>query len=1249
MSACACGGCTGFDPTETTDLTLVRVYALINEWFSPSTLCRPRHPRKRLAALARLVAATSVVVCVAHSAPAPAATPLDVPTEPGAAQRQRASDRASGVRDLSLNGNPLGQIMVHLAPNGEPWVPKAALIDMLTPMLDDDRALLGHVRSVRDQGGNIRLRSLAAFGFSFALDRPHLRLTRVPPASPKSSETKPGAPARRSSVIEFQVTSGNKKVGDITGEVFSGSDVRLPKAPLIDMLTPLLDGDPAAVARLEGLPEKDGQLTLEALGAAGFSIKAKGSKLDITRELGFPSAARPPIAMPKAATAKPPAIAIGPDGLLVPLVQDGEVLGEVLLRANADNQILLPKSILIDMLTPVLEKDQAALGRLTSLPDQNDQVALDALKKAGIALSFVGNRVELGTTGDQPAGYGRAVSARLNPTARAITVNVPFKEGQSQLGEIMVRIDPDGTIAVPKAALVQLLGRAVDKAVLAQIEKLPEKNGLVALGALGGADFRLAYDPNQMELAFFPAIEQRARNDLSLAQAGRTGSANVVAPATFAGFVNITGGADYRWEGTGMVGLYLGLQSAVRMAGVVLENDFTYESAVDPVQCPFIAVCVYEHKAGFKRRASRLVYDLPDQQMRLNIGDVDQPAGAFQRSNEVLGVSLEMSPRKLTPGQSLRPTSGSAIAIERPSDVEIIVNGAISQRLRLNPGNYNIRDLPLTAGANDVELVVTDDRGQRRTFTFNMFSDAKMLAAGKSEWAVSGGVGSYLADGERTYRPDDVLAGGFYRLGLTDTLSFEAQAKGDVHIVEGGFGLLAGTKWGALGIQSAVSSSETGIGIATNVNWDLINFRGLLGSLNSTRESMRLSAEYRSAHFRTPGEYVVTSTGILYPQTPYWLRLVGAYSIPITMGTTASVSARYQFADPDQVSVSPYRIDGDRYGIDATLSSSLGRMLSTSLTAGYSNEITQRAVANLQGDVVPDWRVMLRFYLRPADNTRISGSYDTLNGAANVSAYQGASSGSDRWEADINVQTDGNAQQQLANGSLAWSGNRGEMRLSQVSSVDSLAGGQTGGNAVDRSSMRFATAIAFADGRAAIGAPVRGNGFAIVYPHASLAGKEMAVGDANTPRAKANWLGPALVPDLPAYAQNSIPVNVADLPPGYSLGSGAFDVFAPYRGGYALQVGSANSVSAFGILVSNELTPLALTTGEARPVEGSAQGAKTVSVFTNQAGRFVAEGLAPGKWSIEMATEPTPTRYVFEIAKTAEGVVQVGRLTPAKE
>ena len=95
-------------------------------------------------------------------------------------------------------------------------------------------------------------------------------------------------------------------------------------------------------------------------------------------------------------------------------------------------------------------------------------------------------------------------------------MNVPHKEGDTLLGEIVVQIEPDGTVLVPKAALIQHLAPLLDKAALARLESVPDRNGQVALGDLGGASFRLTYDPNQIELIFNPAVEQRALSDLSL-------------------------------------------------------------------------------------------------------------------------------------------------------------------------------------------------------------------------------------------------------------------------------------------------------------------------------------------------------------------------------------------------------------------------------------------------------------------------------------------------------------------------------------------------------------------------------------------------------------------------------------------------------------------------------------------------------------------------------------------------------------
>jgi outer membrane usher protein len=192
--------------------------------------------------------------------------------------------------------------------------------------------------------------------------------------------------------------------------------------------------------------------------------------------------------------------------------------------------------------------------------------------------------------------------------------------------------------------------------------------------------------------------------------------------------------------------------------------------------------------------------------------------------------------------------------------------------------------------------------------------------------------------------------------------------------------------------------------------------------------------------------------------------------------------------------------------------------------------------------------------------------------------------------------------------------------------------------------VRLGSSIAFADGHVGVGQPIRGGAFALVYPHESIADKEIAVGHGTGVRARANAFGPAVVPDLPAYIGSNLPVDVGDLPVGYSLGTGSFDLVPPYRGGFALEVGSAHSVSAFGTLMLGDFTPVALASGVAFPVDDPSQ---QVMVFTNRAGRFGAEGLAPGRWIIEVKLENETLRYELDVPEKTEGLLRAGILLPA--
>ncbi|NJM55400.1 MAG: hypothetical protein HC841_05360 [Verrucomicrobiae bacterium] len=495
----------------------------------------------------------------------------------------------------------------------------------------------------------------------------------------------------------------------------------------------------------------------------------------------------------------------------------------------------------------------------------------------------------------------------------------------------------------------------------------------------------------------------------------------------------------------------------------------------------------------------------------------------------------------------------------------MMVNGVTLQRLTLRPGTYNIRDLPLATGANIIDLAIVDDTGVRRVETFTTFATSSMLAPGAFEWAASAGVQSYLRDNQRTYdNRDSLIATGLARYGLSETVTVEGHVQGDETARMGGAGFVAETMWGVFGAGAALSSSEPGTGYAGDVFWDLTNYRGLLPVRS---ESLRLSAEYRSPEFQRPGLPASVRSGVNYPEYNYRLRLSGSFSVALEDGTSATLAGRYQFSDNEIDELSPFATRGDRYGTDLTLSRALSPSITGSLLIGYSNESLTRFVDTEPETEDGALRAMVRFHIRPDDHSTVNVGYDTLDRLATVSGYRSHGEGAGRWDAAVDVQNVDAADRAAGGGSLSYTGNRTELRVSHHADFSNTGFAKNAAGGVQRTSLRAGSSIAFADGVVGIGAPVRGHAFALVYPHHTLAGSEIAAGSFEAARGYADSFGPAVVGDLPAYSPASIPVDVADLPVGYSLGSGAFDLHPPYRAGYALEVGSANSVSVYGTLL----------------------------------------------------------------------------------
>lgn len=865
----------------------------------------------------------------------------------------------------------------------------------------------------------------------------------------------------------------------------------------------------------------------------------------------------------------------------------------------------------------------------------------------------------LGVGFNPSAAVGRVASdiddsqanlGRLNTTGREIQLPVPVKDGATLLGETNLRIDADDQIRVSKAQIGDLLKDTLDRDALARLAALAGNN--LTIDQLRAAGFNFEFDRGLLELKFLPDLDQRGETELSLGgHAQRQQSAVAVEAANFSAYLNVLMGIDHVWDagpnrmGDSETGLRFDLQGVMRAGGFVVENEVAYEGPVDASDCPTEAYCVYHHEEGFKRKATRIVYDRPEDRVRVQFGDTNTYAAGMQNSPALLGVAVEKSDRKLAPGTNIRPTGSQSFQLARQSQVEVLVNGAILRRFDLRPGSYNLRDLPLGVGANEVELVISDDTGHVERIGFTQFFDHNLLAEGQSEWLAAGGVTSSLVDSERQYQDDDYFGTGFVRYGLSNEMTGEAHIQGDMRVLLGGLGVFRATSWGAFGLEASASSSDNGIGYAASASWALSNFKGPASVITGLSDSFYLNTTYQSDDFRKPGEYLLAEGDIFYPQYPYSWRTTASYMTMLAPNITATLAGRYQVAATDPLVFSPFTFVGDRYGADLTLSTSFG-VASASLTMGYSNEFFYADPSRSNVDDNGEFRISARVYLRPDNLTRISSTYDTLNDTLTVSANRDTGQGIGRWATSVNVQRNGYDENGAATASTTYYGNRAEVQLLHRSGLQDLSWNELTSTPEDqRTGLRVGTAIAFADGKFAIGAPIRGDAFAIVHPHESLNDKVVEVRSGDVVRAQADAFGPALVSQIPVYTDSTLPIDVDDLPIGYSLGAGAFDLRPSYQSGHVLEVGSDFAVTVYGTLQTEDGEAVGLVMGEAYRADDPD---RRVEFFTNKSGKFAAEGLSAGEWILEAATEHNATTFVLKVPEGTEGLLKAGLLKPTR-
>lgn len=810
-----------------------------------------------------------------------------------------------------------------------------------------------------------------------------------------------------------------------------------------------------------------------------------------------------------------------------------------------------------------------------------------------LVLVMTGRCAVAKTVGENVVAKTAGSSGLVQPL---LTINLALRDGKFYLGEVPARIRGEAAFAVSLEDFLKAAGPVLNDKAQDMVRKLPAETGFVRMQSLKEAGLAVEFDLGQMTLCVSPRVEQRPQGHIRLSQGDEiTAPDRYAKQSALSGYVNLYGSAQYEGAAGGTrasLTRTLGTSSAVRVMNVVFENEATISNG------------------AVTRQGSRMIYDDPVHSLRYTAGDVAPTLIGQQGGASFFGFSVEKSDARLQPQKNIRPTGERSFRLERPSEVDIYINGQLVRRLQMPPGDHDVSDLPLRAGENILRLEITDDTGQHTTLNFTVFFDHTLLAPGVEEWGVAAGLTSKPGLDGITYDWRNPAATAYYQLGLTENLTGMGHIQADSHALMAGFMGVAQSKVGYFSLEGAASVRWDGVpGVAATLAYApgaLLKDYGLPGLA-------QIALNFRSEDF-TP---ILGSGG-------GQASINGFYSVPLAEDIALSVSGSATVES------------AIRLGGGVSITRTVTPDLAWGVTASYSNlpPVTGAPETSC-------WSILGRLTVKLDQNSQVSFTHDQGAGksVAEVTTHARTAEGS--YSIKAQVEDDSGAgmipagPQEQTDLSASYSGSRFDVAASTSRRL--VQGWTTLSNV---SVISGAGAIAFAGDQVAMGRPVS-DSFAIITPHASLEDATIHVAPGpNGDRGVSGLFGNALVSDLSSYTPSQLPIQVDGAPDGYDLGSGLFELRPGYRSGYALQVGSDYSVTAIGILEDSG-KPLALLSGLAK--ESAAANARKAVIFTNGEGRFAAEGLKPGPWRIEILSDP-PLCFSLQIPDRTAGLFNAGTL-----
>lgn len=789
----------------------------------------------------------------------------------------------------------------------------------------------------------------------------------------------------------------------------------------------------------------------------------------------------------------------------------------------------------------------------------------------------------------------------INPYNRDVEITAPLRFNDRILGEIPVLLTADDTFIISSPEFTALIDPLLTPEARQELAALLNGRERFRPEDIAPFGISLDYDPEQLALLVLKIAPEKRSVEALYRES--TPEEPGEPPLPFSAYLNLDATVSRLSQAGGVRRPDLFFNGAARYRNFVFEGDAQLRRDFDGGDY------------RFERRYARLVFDEPEHYRRWFAGDLDPETRGRQGFVQMGGIGVVRQKRRFDAFRRNVFSGGRQLVLREQSVVRVTRNGLLQREFTLDPGQYDISNLPLDTGSNDIEISVLGASGDTQTFNYEAFLDTIDLEPGDSEYGAYVGI---LNEGGFTtpdYSNGTPVFTGFWRKAFLNrpAIGVGLQLSEDVQNFTAQTQLLLGNG-GRLRIDAGASSAPAGPGYAFTLGYDQI-----IGA-DIGYDTVSVVLDYVSKDYST----VAAFDGV----NPISWNLSAAYTKRFSPKLFATTNASYR--------KSRSALLRDSYSIGTTAIYRFSREWSVQAGANYARTGLLNGSRRFDG-----FGVNVGLIWQPRYDRRGEVRYDTLRNLGSARFQQTAANQAGSVGYSVaSIYNDGDTS---LGGQLDYVGNRFDANLTHTAYGSGL--GDFGRNQI--TTLRAGTALAYAGGRLALGRTIN-DSFALVYPHDSLGDRPVIVGDTLADGryvSKSGALGPAVQNNLNAFYNQSIRYDVVDPPIGYDIGDGVKRVRPAYKSGYAIEVGSGAFVSAIGTLTTPAGKPLALASGTLRRTD--APSAAPVAFFTNSVGRFAIASLEPGvEYTVRLGPGPAD-QFTFRVPEDNSGLLDLGTVQVA--